>query len=151
MTSSPPPFAMVPHPALANDCSWHQTVSWAGASFLTIHNEFITLITTEQRLATALQSLQDLLFKADNTGYKFFYSVLSRRLKFGHVHLSHMATTGKYVGMELACSCCCRYVCVEFKSKWDTLTELQEVRATLLSFISGCEYTRPGSDALPQR
>ena len=65
VTSSPPPFAMVPHPALANDCSWHQTVSWAGAPFLTIHNEFITLITTEQRLATALQSLQDLLFKAD--------------------------------------------------------------------------------------
>ena len=90
---------MVLHPALANDCSWHQTVSWAGAPFLTIHNEFITLITTEQRLATALQSLRDLLFYADNTGYSFFNSVVTRRFKFGHVHVSHMAMRGKQMGM----------------------------------------------------
>ena len=113
----PPPPYVTSSPPPANDCSWHQMDSWAGAPFLTIHNEFVTLITTEQRLATALQSLQDLLFKADNTGYKFFYSVVTRRFKFGHVHVSYMATPGRYVNMELACGCCWRYVCVEFNSR----------------------------------
>ena len=119
-----------------------------------MHNGYITfdnVIKTEQRLASALTSLQDTLFSADFKGFNSFYSVLTQRFKLRHVHVSHMATTGKNVGMELACERCCRYVCVEFNSKWDTSTELQEVRAALLSFISGCEYTRPGSDALPQR
>ena len=155
-TSSPPPLAIVPMipMTLTNDCSWHRTCDWAGQPFPSMHNGFITnenVTTTEHRLLSVLTSLQDLLFKADNKGYNFFYSVVARRFKFGHVHVSYMATTGKYIGMELACKCCCRYVCVEVNSKWGTFTELQEVRATLLSFISGCEYTRPGSDDLPQR
>ena len=153
-TSSPPPLAIVPMIPMTNDCSWHRTCDWAGQPFPSMHNGFITyenVITTEHRLLSVLTSLQDKLFFADNKGYNFFYSVVARRFKFGHVHVSYMATTGKYIGMELACKCCCRYVCVEFNSKWGTFTELQEVRATLLSFISGCEYTRPGSDALPQR
>ena len=155
-TSSPPDTIIVPMMTMTNDCSWHETCSWTGATF-PIGPQRSTLITTEQRLATALQSLQDLLFFGKDSrcfwqkSYNDFNSVVTRRFKFGHVHVSYMATSGKYVNMELACSCCCRYVCVEFNSKWATLTELQEVRATLLSFISGCEYTRPGSDALPQR
>ena len=119
-----------------------------------MHNGFITfenVITDEQRLLSALTPLQHTLFFADNVGFKFFYSVVTQRFKLGHVHVSYMATPGKYVNMELACSCCCQIVVREFDSRCATLTALQEVRATLLSFISGCEYTRPGSDALPQR
>ena len=100
---SPPPY-VTSSPPLANDCSWHQMDSWAGAPFLTIHNEFITLITTEQRLAEALQSLHESLFKADNTGYEFFHSVVTERFNFGHVHVSCMVTPGRYVNMELVCS-----------------------------------------------
>ena len=138
-----------------NDCSWHRTYSWEGVPFPTTHNGRITeenVIMTEKGLASALTSIQDTLFRLDNVGFKFFYSVVWRRFRLGHVHVTHMATkTGKYCGMELACSACCRYVCVGWNSKRSTRTELQEARATLLSYTSGCQYTRPGSDDLPQR
>ena len=98
-----------------------------------IHNEFITL------------------FKADDTGYEFFHRVVTERFNFRHVHVSCMVTPKRYVDMELACSCCYRYVAREYDSRCATLAELQEVRATLLLFITECEYTHPGSDALPQR
>ena len=165
MTSSPPPLAIVPTSSppplivpmmtMINDCSWHQTCSWAGAPFPTIHNGYITdrnVITTEQGLASALTSIQDTWFFLDNVGFKFFYSVVWRRFRLGHVHVTYMATrTGKYCGFELACSACCRYVCVGWNSKRSTRTELQEAMATLLSYISGCDYIRPGPGVLPQR
>ena len=153
-TSSPPPLAIVPMMTMTNDCSWHQTCSWAGQPFPTMHNGFITfenVITTEQRLLSALTSLQHTLFSGDMKGFNTFYSVVMRRFRFGHVHISYNATSRKYITVELVCKCCCRYVGVNVNSKWGTFTELQEARATLLSFISGCQYTRPGSDDLPQR
>ena len=152
-TSSPPPL-IVPKMTMINDCSWHQTCSWAGQPFPTMHNGYITfdnVIKTEQRLDSSLTSLQDKLFVADMKGFNSFYSVLTQRFKLRHVHVSYEATTGKYVDMDLACSRCCRHIGIEFNSGWSTPSKLQEVRAALLSFISGCKYTRPGSDALPQR
>ena len=51
-TSSPPPLAIVPMMTMTNDCSWHQTFSWAGQPFPTMHNGFITfenVITVDRR------------------------------------------------------------------------------------------------------
>ena len=121
------------------------------SSKLTFHNEFITLITTEQRLAEALTLLDESLFKAENTGYEFFHRVVTERSNFHHVHVSCMVTPKRYVNMELACSRCGKYVARELDSRHATLAELQEIRATLFSFITGCKYTQPGSDAPPQR
>ena len=121
---------------------------------MTVHNGCIkveNVITTEDRLSSALTSLQDTLFRDDSTGFNFFYAVITQIFKFGMVNISHMNTGSKQTGMELACKCCYRYVCMEVNWKWDGFTELQKARATLLSFISGCQYTRPGSDDLPQR
>ena len=38
-TSSPPPL-IVPKMTMINDCSWHQTCSWAGQPFPTMHNGY---------------------------------------------------------------------------------------------------------------
>ena len=85
----------------------------------------------------------------DNTGYNFFTSVVTQRYNFGHVDVNYVeGQDDNRVMMELRCGGCWRYVCVEFDSRSATNHELQQIRATLLSYISGCEYTRPGSDAL---
>ena len=47
-------------------------------------------------------------------------------------------TSEEEVGMGLVCPCCCRYVNVEFNSKKGTISEMEEARATLLTFVSGC-------------
>ena len=155
----------------------HAACSWAGQPFLRDHWIHVSEnpITTEHSLLEALRALDDTLFLADNKGYDIFSSVVMQRFKLGHVHASH----GSYhenefmfdsthgclclmeleppclYSMELACKCCGRYVRVYYAlgcpERCSTLTELQEARATLLSFISGCQYTRPGSDDLPQR
>ena len=109
-------------------------------------------IKTDDKLQSALTSLQDKLFSWDMKGFNTFYSVVMLRFRFGHVRISYNATSSKNMNIEFTCKCCCRYVgVVDVNSKWGTVTELQEARATLLSFISGCQYTRPGSDDLPQR
>ena len=155
-TSSPPPYTIIPMIPITNDsindCSWHETCSWAGQPFPTIHNGYIpfeNVITTEPELDVFLQSLQHTLWIADGDRYKIFYSVVMRRFRRGHVHVTDMTTSEKNVGIELVCSCCCRYARVEFQSNRRTIDRM--VGATLLSFISGCQYTRPGSDDLPQR
>ena len=127
-----------PVPPSDNDCSWHQTSSWAGTPFSFIHNEFITLITTEERLREALKSLNESLFQSQDTDYELIHRVVTQRFNRGHLRVSCMVTPKKYVHMELACSRCHMYVAKEFDSMRATFTELQEVRAVLLSFISRC-------------
>ena len=107
-------------------------------------------IKTDDKLQSALTSLQDKLFSWDMKGFNTFYRVVMQQYRFGHVRISYIS--GKNITVELMCKCCCRYVgVVDVNPKWGTVTELQEARATLFSFISGCQYTRPGSDDLPQR
>ena len=96
------------------------------------------MIMTEQRLVSALTSLQGTLFSTDNTGYNLFSSVVMQRFKCGHAAVNYEATTGKDVEMDLGCSRCCRYIGVEFNPEWDTPTELQAAKEVWRSFISGC-------------
>ena len=121
--------------------------------FPTVPNGFIkddVTIKTDEQLQSSLTSLQDRLFAWDSKGFNTFYRVVMQQYRFGHVRISYIS--GKNITVELMCRCCCRYVGVtDVNPKWGTVTELQEARATLLSFISGCEYTLPGSDNLPQR
>ena len=56
-------------------------------------------------------------------------------------------TSEEEVGMGLVCPCCCSYVYVEFKKK-GTILEMEEARATLLPFISGCKLSDHDLDRL---
>ena len=105
---SPLQLPMVLHPALANDYTWHRSVSWAGVPFLRTRSEFITQIMNGQRLAWALQSLWNVLFHADNTGCNCFTSVVMQRFDYGHVCVNYTATES-HVDFELACRCCWSY------------------------------------------
>ena len=111
------------------------------------------LILADDRLSSALTSLENTLFLHDHTGFNDFYHVITRIFRNGMVQISHHHSTGGNITVELMCEYCCRYVIVEdVNSRWDsTDTELQEARATLLSFFSGCPFIHPQSNLLQQR
>ena len=114
-----------------------------------MHNGFITfenVITTEQRLVAALQSLKLTLRIADNNRWWIFYSTVIQCFRLGHVRVSSK-TSEEEVGMGLECPCCCGYVYVEFKKK-GTILEMEEARASLLPFISGCKLSDHDLDRL---
>ena len=137
-----------------NDCKWHNGLSYLGLPFPVLHNGYVTdenTVMSVERLRQVLQSLQDAIFYLDMKGYKFFSTVLTQRFQQGHVHIAHQYSSGKYLAMEVSCACCCMYTCVEVNTKYATQLEMEHARAILLSFFNGCEYTMPGSNALPQR
>ena len=87
-----------------NDCSWHRTCSWAGQPFVTVHNGCVkveNMVMTEDRLYSALTSLQDTLFRDDPTGFDVFCEVITQIFKFGMVQISHHITTGGQITVEL--------------------------------------------------
>ena len=136
-----------------NDCSWHTAVPWSGFAWPATHHGYITdenVVTSASTLVVNLQSLRDRLFWDSMSGWDFFEPVVHQRFRAGHLHVKFMATGGKYVGIELACARCCKRTCIEVNTKWDTDEMKDEARATLLSYISGCDYYVPGSRALRQ-
>ena len=142
--------SMVP---IQNDCSWHATKSWTGQEWPTAHQGYVAdenAVTSGEHLEGKLQSLRDCLFWDGMQGWEFFDSVVTQRFRAGHIHVKFMATGAKHCGIELACARCCRWSCISVNTKWITPKAKDEARATLLSYISGCEYYVPGSRALRQ-
>ena len=135
------------------DCSWHTATSWSGVEWPTTQHGFITdgnVVTNSITLEANLQSLRDRLFWNGQQGWEFFQSVVNQRFSAGHLHVKFMATAGKYVGIELACARCWKRTCIQVNTKWAAPEMKDEARATLLSYISGCEYYVPGSGTLRQ-
>ena len=154
VTSSPPPSAIVR--MNINVCSSHRTHSWTGQPFMTMNNGCTHvgyLILADDRLSSALTSLENTLFLHDHTGFNDFYHVITRIFRNGMVQISHHHSTGGNITVELMCEYCCSYVIVEdVNSRWgSTRSELQAARAALLSFISGCQFTHPQLNLLPRR
>ena len=154
--SPPPPGGLgVIVPGMKN-CAWHEKHSWTGELFMKVNNGCKygpCLILNDGKLSSALSSLENTLFLHDRTGWDEFYRVIRRVFREGMVQITHHYSGGGNICVELMCECCCSYVIVEdVNSKWgSTPSELQAARVTLLSFISGCQFTNPQSNLLPQR
>ena len=139
--------------AIPNDCSWHTATAWSGHEWPVIHQGYISdenVVNSAGSCDKALQSIRDSLFWNSLRGWKFFHKVVYQRFQAGHLHMNYQNTSGKYLGVELACARCCRYACIQVNTRHDIPDVLEHARARLLSYIAGCEYVVPGSDALRQ-
>ena len=157
----PPPLPTVPPFSMSgpmmvtiqNDCGWHTTNMWSGSPWPACLVGYIAeenVVMNASALENKLRSLRGRLFWNSSKGWQFFETVVTQRFRAGHAHIKFMATTGKYLGVELSCARCCRYTCIEVNPGWESDERLDVARATLLSYITGCEYFRPGSGGLRQ-
>ena len=148
-----PPFAK--GPTNINRCSWHRTPTCTGHQFTTVNNgckHVGYLILTDEKLSSALTSLENTLFRDDPTGFEDFRCVIRHVFRQGMVQITHYHRGGGYIGVELMCKCCCTYVIVEnVNSKWGKPPVLQAARATLLSFIVEGQFNNPQLNLLQQR
>ena len=110
-----------------NDCSWHQTHSWTGQPFMTMNNGCTHvgyLILADDRLSSALTSLENTLFLHDPTGFEDFRRVIEPVFRQGMVQITHHYSSGGYICVELMCERCYSYVIVEgVNSKWGSMGE----------------------------